>query len=85
MSYNKVMLGKIINIDYKTNTGEILTSDEKYLFIIEEKTNFKEGDLVKFRAEKVQDTNKAYFVSKIDSKESIKFNILNSKTYYYDD
>ena len=67
MYYNKNMIGKIIKMDFSTNVGEILTPSEKFIFTFDETDKLAVGDIVKFRAEKVQDISKAFFVSKLNN------------------
>ena len=86
MAYNETVIGKIRSIDYNKGVGEIVSSNNTFMFTIDDlSTNdkYNEGDLVKFRAELVQDTPKAYFINKI-TPEEIKdnYNILRSKTYH---
>lgn len=85
MSYNNIQVGKIRNINYKTGVGEITTSDNNFLFTIEDLSTadiINEGDLVRFRAEIVNDTPKAYFVSRILPEElKSDYRVLESKTY----
>ena len=85
MSYNNIQVGKIRNINYKTGVGEITTSDNNFLFTIEDLSTadiINEGDLVRFRAEIVNETPKAYFVSRILPEElKSDYRVLESKTY----
>ena len=70
MDYDRIALGKVRKIDYDKGVGEIVTKDNSFFFTINEilnsSDNLQPGDVVKFRAELVQDKSKAYFVSKVD-------------------
>ena len=83
MSYNKIALGKIRTIDYTLGVGEVVTSDGIFMFTIDDistKEELHPGDLVKFRAEKIHDIQKAYFVSKINKGYKInRFNDIEQK------
>ena len=85
MSYNQVLFGKIKNIDYEKGIGEIVTSDSNYMFTtdcISTDEILNIGDFVKFRAEAIHNTNKAYFVKKIDLNKNLNdYRILKSKKY----
>lgn len=66
MENNKIKFGKIYEYDIKSGIGKIITKNEIYLFTDNDtlETNLKQGDFVKFRAEKVLDIDRAYFVKK---------------------
>ena len=82
MEYNNIQIGKIRNIDYSKGVAEIVTSNQKYLFILED-NNLQEGDIVKFRAEIINDTPKAFFAKKVDLANGEKeYKVLKSKTYH---
>ena len=54
-------IGKVV--EYDGIKGTLVTLNTKYMFLsddVNEEINV--GDLVKFRGEEVQDTNRAYFV-----------------------
>jgi hypothetical protein len=76
MDLSKKSVGKILKIDYDLGYGEIVTDDcDICIFTTNnischDKVN--QGELVKFREEKRQDYDIAFFVNKIESKEDIK-------------
>lgn len=86
MDYDRIALGKVRKIDYDKGVGEIVTKDNTFFFtineIINDNNSIQPGDIVKFRAEQVQDRSKAYFISKVA--ENYQLNISDepqSKTY----
>ena len=65
MDYNVITIGKIREIDYSKGVGEIVTVDKIYQFTVNDSSSFndlKKGDLVRFRGEKVNNIDKAFFV-----------------------
>ena len=85
MPYDSIKIGKIRNIDYKTGVGEIITNDNNYLFTtdcISSNEKLATGDVVKFRAELIHDTPKAYFIDKVDLEKGVEgYQVLKSKRY----
>ena len=86
MDYDRIALGKIRKIDYDKGVGEIVTKDKSCFFTINEinnsSDNLQPGDVVRFRAELVQERNKAYFVSKVEENYELNYSDEpQSKTY----
>ncbi len=81
MNQESYKIGKIKN--YQNGAGEIVTQDDTYLFTINDikDDNISNGDLVKFRAEKVHDNCRAFFVKKINENFELKKNTIKSKIY----
>lgn len=74
MHYNKIMIGKIRKIDYKSGTGEILTVDNEFMFLtkdIKGNEELQTGDVVKFRGENINGINRAFFVKKENITEQL--------------
>ena len=84
MDYNKINVGKIRSFDEETGVGEIVTSTNTFMFTLESlKTpDIKEGDLVKFRGELINDTNKAFFVTKITPEHDLSPVNLKGKVFH---
>ena len=58
MAFN---IGKVK--EYNGVSGTIVTADDSYMFLDSDvNSKISAGDLVKFRAEKVNETNRAFFV-----------------------
>ena len=60
-------MGKVINFD--NYTGEIIADDNKYIFFdkdIQNKNSIKNGDVVCFRAHKIQDIYRAMLVTSFE-------------------
>ena len=75
-------IGKIKSIDTNFGTGVIVDNETTYLFTLNDlKGNVESGDLVKFRAEIVNDQNRAFFVNKIDQNYEMKDNLFRGKKY----
>lgn len=57
--------------NYDNDIGTIVTTSEEYIFNSDELENgeVEEGDVVLFRPEVVNGINRAFFVSKVKSKE----------------
>ena len=86
MSYNnQVLIGKIRSINYSSGVGEIVTTNNSYMFTVDcisSPDKLLEGDIVKFRAESVHSVNKAYFIDKVDLNKSLEdYQVLKSKHY----
>jgi hypothetical protein len=84
MEYNKINVGKIRSFNEETGVGEIVTSSNTYMFTLNDlKTpNIEEGDLVKFRGELINDTNKAFFVTKITPEHDLSPVGLKGKVFH---
>ena len=78
MDYNPTKIGKIRNIDYSSGTGEVVTSEDKYLFLItnDMPKDLSPNDFVLFRAEQVQNQNIAFFIKKYteENEQSLRLN-----------
>lgn len=67
METNSINIGKIRTFD--NYVGEIVSQDGIYLFTKENtipEENLKENDTVIFRGEKINNTNVAYFIKRLD-------------------
>ena len=86
MNLDEIKIGKIKNMDKQNGVGEIVTIDDIYTFTIDnlKDKNVENGDLVKFRGEKINDKNMAFFVNKIDETYELKHNPIKSKIYNSD-
>lgn len=75
---NNYKTGKIYVIDNDEGIGYVIDGEKKYLFTITDSfTLFKElkkDDIVRFRAERVNDTDRAFFVRKALKKEKNNLN-----------
>lgn len=67
MGYNRPLIGKIRTYDNNTGLGEIVSSNGVFMFTFNDLkySDIKPGDVVKFRAERVHDVNRAFFVNRI--------------------
>lgn len=83
MDYNRLQIGKIRYVNYDKYYGEIITPNNKFIFLLgeEEKNKYAPGDIVQFRAEQVKGTNRAYFVAKLENDNKFTNKYLKSKTY----
>ena len=61
MELNKTKIGRVKSYDDIQGVGEIVDTTDIYLFTVDSLSGKKKkkGDLVKFRAEEVNDTKKA--------------------------
>ena len=84
---SEIKFGKINKYDKFKGVGEIVSLDNIYFFTINNLMdhNINNGDLVKFRAEKINEKNMAFFVNKINENYKLKSNSIKSKIYnsYY--
>ena len=82
MASFKTEIGKVRKINHEEGVGEIVSQSGNYMFLLNDigfnTLNLKEGDTVKFRAEKIQDYNRAFFVDKI----ILEKDYLNNKKEY---
>lgn len=61
-------IGKIVNYNQKTGVGHIISLYGTYLFTVEDlyDADIQEGDIVRFKGEKVYKTeDKAFFIKKL--------------------
>ena len=67
MGYNRPNIGKIRNYDNNTGLGEIVSSNGVFMFTLGDLKyqDVNIGDLVKFRAERIHNANRAFFINKI--------------------
>ncbi len=78
MEYNKILFGKIRTIDNELGIGEIITPEDSFRFLLEDKmTDLEAGDIVSFRAEQIDGKNRAFFINKIE--ESKLYNNIDDK------
>ena len=84
MEYNKINVGKIRSFDEETGVGEIVTSSTTYMFTQDDMRTpgLEEGDYVKFRAELINNINKAFFVTKITPEYELHSSRLHGKTFH---
>ena len=77
MDYNSIQIGKIRNIDYNSGVGEVVSSEDSFIFRITDDTpnDLKTNDYVIFRAEQVQNQNIAFFIKKYTEE--------NNQTLYF--
>lgn len=65
---NNYKTGKVYKIEKENGVGYVVDGEEKYLFTSEDQytdfDNLEKSDEVRFRAEKVEDINRAFFVKK---------------------
>jgi len=62
-------IGKIRNFDIVKGYGDIVSNNDVYTFLVKDldsKDRIKNGDLVSFRKEKINNINRAFFINKID-------------------
>ena len=83
MEQDKNTIGRIREYDEKSGIGEIISLQNSYMFLIDDLcyNDASKGDLVKFRAEKVNDINKAFFIRKFENKKELNGKISKSKIY----
>ena len=83
MEYNRSHIGKVRHFNENTGVGEIVTSNGVYMFTLDDiKTpGLKDNDLVKFRAELIHSTKKAYFVTKIQPSYKLEELHIHGQTY----
>jgi hypothetical protein len=86
MEQNKLTIGKVKEYNSKQGVGEIISIYNSYMFTKDDVCydTLKEGDIVKFRAEKVHDKNKAFFINKYELTDEIGGKIEKSKIYKSD-
>ena len=75
-----IKIGKVKDYNKFSGVGEIVTIDDTYIFTLDNLVdcNIDNGDIVKFRAEKVNDKNIAFFVNKYD----LNTDTAKAKKYY---
>ena len=85
--YNNInKIGKIKSINNEFGVGEIVDTETIYLFTINDiKEDINVGDLVKFRAENINNENKAFFINKIDENYKLNDSYIKSKIYNKND
>ena len=83
MELNKTKIGRVKSYDDIQGVGEIVDTTDIYLFTVDclSGNKIEKGDLVKFRAEEVNDTKKAFFVNKISEDYVLKNGIIKGKIY----
>ena len=83
MELNKTKIGRVKSYDDIQGVGEIVDTTDIYLFTVDSLggNKIEKGDLVKFRAEEVNDTKKAFFVNKISEDYVLKNGIIKGKIY----
>ena len=81
MEFDRIKIGKVRYYDVLNGIGEIVDTNYSYLFTIDSLENKKveNGDLVKFRAEIVNDTKRAFFIEKIDNNYELKDRLIKGK------
>ena len=83
MELDRVTIGRVSQFSNEKGVGKIVTPDNIFMFTIDDLTDdsINNGDLVKFRAEKIHDEYKAFFVSKCDMEEYINKEANKNKVY----
>lgn len=83
MEQDKITIGRIREYDEISGTGEIISLQSSYMFLIDDVCDkeINKGDLVKFRAEKVNNINKAFFIRKYETNKELNGKIAKSKIY----
>ena len=83
MEQDKITIGRIREYDEKSGIGEIISLQSSYMFLKDDicYKDVNKGDLVKFRAEKIHDTNKAFFIRKYEDNKELNGKIAKSKVY----
>ncbi len=83
MEQDKSTLGKVKDLDIKKGVGTIVSSIDSYMFTINDINNndISVDDYVKFRAEKVHNQNRAFFVKKYNENDDLYGKITKSKIY----
>ena len=83
MEQNKSTIGKVREFDNNLGVGEIISMYNTYMFTKDDVLydDLKKGDLVKFRAEKIHDCNKAFFIKKYELIQDMGGKISKSKIY----
>ena len=68
MELNKNAIGKVAYYNQEKGVGRIITNEHTFMFILDDllDKDVNRGDLVKFRAEKVNNEYRAFFISKYD-------------------
>ena len=71
MDYDQIQIGKITKYNDLTQIGEIVSKNGPFMFIrsdviYDENEDIQLNDIVQFRGELIQDTNRAFFIKKID-------------------
>lgn len=81
---SEIKIGKVKEYNKLSGVGEVVATDDIYFFTSENlKSDIVEkGDLVKFRAETVNNKKVAFFVDKIDNNYEFKKNTIKNKIYY---
>ena len=70
MDYDEIQIGKVTKYNDLTQLGEIVSKMGAFMFlksdlILEEDEEIQVNDIVRFRGELVQDTNRAFFIKKV--------------------
>ena len=83
MEQDKSTLGKIVDLDIKKGVGTVVSAADTYMFTVDDinSNDISVNDYVKFRAEKVHNQNRAYFLKKYNENDSIYGKIIKSKVY----
>jgi hypothetical protein len=83
MEVGKNIIGKVGAYNQDKGVGKIVTDNNTYLFLVDDliDKDIKRGDFVKFRAEKVRDEYRAFFVSRYDINKFIGTETSKTKIY----
>lgn len=83
MDCNIIKIGKIKDFDSKYGVGSVVDSDNTYIFTINDiKEPVQAGDVVRFRAEVINNQYKASFIKKVDNDGfDNKIKIIQGKKY----